>query len=54
MKSCLGLLIVFSTFVAVVGGGVLIWFLSDTSEFSRKAQTPTPASAPAVPAAPAR
>ena len=36
MKSCLGLLIVLLVFVAVVGGGALIWYLSSTSEFSRK------------------
>ena len=46
MKSCLGILIVFFTFVAVVGGGALIWYLSTTSEFSRKG-----AVAPAVPKA---
>lgn len=36
MKSCLGILIVFITFVAVVGGAGLIWYLSSTAEFSRK------------------
>ena len=36
MKSCLGILIVFFTFVAVVGGGALIWYLSRTTEFSRQ------------------
>lgn len=36
MKSCLGILIVFFTFVAVVGGAGLIYYLSITSEFSRK------------------
>ena len=36
MKSCLGILIVFFTFVAVVGGAGLIYYLSTTSEFSRK------------------
>lgn len=36
MKSCLGILIVFFTFVAVVGGAGVIWYLSSTSEFSRK------------------
>ena len=39
MKSCLGILIIFFTFVAVVGGGALIWYLSSSSEFSRKADT---------------
>ena len=50
MKSCLGILIVFFTFVAVVGGGVLIWYLSNTSEFSRKAEINAPAPVPPVPA----
>jgi flagellar basal body-associated protein FliL len=36
MKSCLGILIVFFTFVAIVGGAGLIWYLSSTAEFSRK------------------
>ncbi len=36
MKSCLGILIVFFTFVAVVGGAGLIYYLSTTAEFSRK------------------
>jgi hypothetical protein len=44
MKSCLGILFVFFTFVFVVGGGGLIYYLSKTSEFSR---ADTPASAPA-------
>ena len=51
MKSCLGILIVFFTFftfVALVGGGALIWYLSSTSEFSRKG---TAAPAPAIPKA---
>jgi hypothetical protein len=46
MKSCLGLLIVLLVFVAVVGGGFLIWYLSDTAEFSRK---PSPAAQGAPP-----
>jgi hypothetical protein len=54
MKSCLGILIVFFTFVVVVGGGALIWYLSNTSEFSRKTPTAGPTPIPAVPAAPAR
>ena len=36
MKSCLGILFVFFTLVAVVGGGAFIWYLSNTAEFSRK------------------
>lgn len=39
MKSCLGILLVFFTFVAVLGGGALIWYLSNTAEFSRKGLT---------------
>ncbi len=35
MKSCLGVLIALFVFVAVIGGGALIWYLSDTAEFSR-------------------
>ena len=41
MKSCLGILIVFTTLVAVLGGGALIWYLSTTAEFSRKGTTET-------------
>ena len=53
MKSCLGILIVFFTFVAVVGGGALIWYLSTTSEFSRKGAAPPvpPKAAPVIPKA---
>ncbi|MEO5916996.1 MAG: hypothetical protein ABIS50_22395 [Luteolibacter sp.] len=43
MKSCLGILLVFFTFVAVVGGGALIWYLSNTAEFSRKDAAPAAA-----------
>mgnify|MGYP006866086710 CR=1 FL=1 len=43
MKSCLGILLVFFTFVAVVGGGAFIWYLSSTAEFSRKSETPSAA-----------
>lgn len=54
MKSCLGMLLLLSAFVLVVGGGAAIWYLSDTVEFSRKdAKQPAP-KAPAAPkAAPA-
>ncbi|MEX1115269.1 MAG: hypothetical protein WEB53_08460 [Akkermansiaceae bacterium] len=38
MKSCLGLLIAFTFFVAVIGGGALLYYLSTTSEFSRTGQ----------------
>jgi hypothetical protein len=37
MKSCLGTLLIASTFLAVVGGSALLWYLSRTAEFSRKA-----------------
>jgi hypothetical protein len=40
MKSCLGLLFVLLVFTVVVGGGALIWYLSDTAEFSRNGATP--------------
>jgi hypothetical protein len=51
MKSCLGILLVFFTLVAMIGGGALVYYLSATSEFSRtdaatRAETP--------PVAPAR
>jgi hypothetical protein len=36
MKSCLGLLFTLLVFTVVVGGGALIWYLSQTAEFSRK------------------
>ena len=44
MKSCLGMLLVLSTLVAVIGGGALIWYLSSTSEFSRKGAVTGPPS----------
>ncbi len=59
MKSCLGLLFILAILLAVVGGGGLIWYLSNTAEFSRKdgpvlvlpntipkATVPTPSSTP--------
>lgn len=47
MKSCLAILLVFSTLVAVIGGGALIWYLSNTAEFTRKgAVTGTPSDFP--------
>ena len=39
MKSCLGLLAVLTVFIVVIGGGALIWYLSETAEFSRKEAT---------------
>ncbi len=47
MKSCLGILLVFFTFVTVIGGGALIWYLSNTAEFSKKDASPTAATKPA-------
>jgi hypothetical protein len=44
MKSCLGMIFIILVFVAVIGGGALIWYLSDTAEISRK---DAPLSAPA-------
>jgi flagellar basal body-associated protein FliL len=35
MKSCLIILIIFFTLVAVLGGGAFLWYISSTSEFSR-------------------
>jgi hypothetical protein len=43
MKSCLGILLVFSTLVAVVSGGAFIWYLSSTAEFSRNNAAPSAA-----------
>ena len=51
MKSCLGILIVFTTLIAVLGGGALIWYLSSTSEFSRKGAVAAPAIPPKAPVA---
>jgi hypothetical protein len=53
MKSCLGVLLVFTTLVAVLGGGALIWYLSSTAEFSRTGTNPDaavlPPKAPSIP-----
>lgn len=55
MKSCLGILIIFFTFVAFVGGGAGIWYLSKTAEFTRTAPAAPPAPAPSrSPLAPSR
>jgi hypothetical protein len=40
MKSCLGILLIFFTLVAVIGGGAFLWYVSHTSEFSRKVPHP--------------
>jgi hypothetical protein len=47
MKSCLGMLLILSTFVLVVGGGAAIWYLSYSAEFSRKDAVLPPKAAPA-------
>ena len=54
MKSCLGLLLVLLSFVLVIGGGGLIWYLSETAEFSRKMPVNPTAAAPpkAIPVMP--
>ncbi len=49
MKSCLGTLLLMLVIIALVGGGALIWYLSNNSEFTR-----TDGSASAVPSAPAK
>lgn len=51
MKSCLGILLVFFTFVSVIGGGALIWYLSSTAEFTRKDAARTSSSSSGVPKA---
>jgi hypothetical protein len=45
MKSCLGMLLALLLLVCVIGGGALLWYLSRTSEFTRK--DAAPAAAPA-------
>jgi hypothetical protein len=40
MKTCLGLLFTLVLFAVVLGSGGLIWYLSDTAEFSRSAGNP--------------
>lgn len=51
MKSCLGILLVFFAFAAVIGGGGLIWYLSETAEFSRKDAQKAAPNIPAFPKA---
>jgi hypothetical protein len=43
MKSCLGLLLVLFLCVVVVGGAGLIFYLSQTAEFSRRDAAVPPA-----------
>ena len=47
MKSFFTLVFVVLVLVAVVGGGGLLFYLSYTSEFSRKDKRSSPATAPA-------
>ena len=51
MKSCFSLTFIFLVFIVLFAGGGLLWYLSDTAEFTRK-DTHTSAQ-PAAPAAPA-
>lgn len=44
MKSFFGMLLVLIVLVAVIGGGALLWYLSDTAEYSRKDAPPAPSS----------
>lgn len=46
MKSCLGLILALLVLVIVVGSGALVWYLSDTAEFTRQGGAPA-AGAPA-------
>jgi hypothetical protein len=45
MKSCLAVMFSLVLSVFVVGGGIFLWYLSDSAEFSRNAKTPPPVSA---------
>jgi len=40
MKSCFGMLLALVLFILVIGGGGLIWYLSETAEFSRTGENP--------------
>jgi len=40
MKSCLSLLLVVVLTILLLGGGALIWYLSDTAEFTRAPAQP--------------
>ena len=42
MKSCFGMLIAILVLVAVIGSAAGIWYLSNTSEFSRKEAVTAP------------
>ncbi|MBC8126393.1 MAG: hypothetical protein H8M99_04500 [Gloeobacteraceae cyanobacterium ES-bin-144] len=49
MKSCFGLLFILAVFTVILGGGALIWYLSDTAEFSRASTSARPAATPGQP-----
>ena len=51
MKSCLGLLVTLFFFIAIIGGGAMIWYLSTTAEFSRPGASGKPPVAIPVPEA---
>ncbi len=53
MKSCIGILIIFLTFVVIVGGGALVWYLSTSADITRKVVVPSlpPKAAPVYPRA---
>ena len=36
MKSCLGILLTLSVLIVFIGGGALIYYLSNNAEFSRR------------------
>jgi hypothetical protein len=46
MKSFVGMLFTLLVFTLVVGGAALIWYLSDTAEFSRVESKPVPRETP--------
>lgn len=53
VKSFLSLTFVLLVFLVIVVGGGLLWYLSDTTEFSRKDTPPSRPAAPAPAATPA-
>jgi hypothetical protein len=40
MKSCLGVLFTLLVLVAVIGGGAALWYLSSTTQITRKTAAP--------------
>jgi hypothetical protein len=45
MKSCFALLLSLVASIAILGSGALLWYLSDTAEFTRQTKPPAPTSA---------